>query len=870
MNPPAFSLDELIDLVEGPAPAMKERLPQWFQAEPRQFVEGIQECLFRLNGPLLFRLLEWVVDLGQEAEPFIGSFLARILRERSSLQAKSLLLLYGYLDSYQALVRLEQARPRLRWELHAVYKKTLLQLQDHFAGSHHLQEFLKHGSDPEKMQELAKQLLIKPSPELPRAMNRLIQSQHGRGLVVVAGVVDELGHSSSLGVVEARLEEMLLGLPIWLQWVRFGLGKDKKWPIVDAEFNQAGIARQFISFMKQGLKAEALQFLWEQYRWPPDLWLPLRPVLEPVFRGSTAPQEAAERLTQAVYSVTRVPPQEVLQLAHALGSLAMNHGRGAMVSKFERMLGGTHPWEHPVLVAMLGGYQSDEGRAQLVSWLEKEQDPEALYQLLQALSRYHFRHVPAGLLHLLEGQRDERELPLLIGIVAGSSDRDRLLPYLHGQSEAFKLELLRQLPLHPFSATGTHLHQLLDHPSSSTALRSATLRALREMRHGDAWARACSLLEKEQAEGLRLEALKTIMQRGPRPCAGDLLYRFRQMPARENLQLTLQMLQELKEDISPMMGAKVGLQLEAWRELLADDRQEVRMRSLQVLQLQDPMEYEAPNQWGQWLRAWVDDEQRRITPEERTMVLRIISDLKAVGSPGLPNSMAEFLEEFSHLNHYHRGRWMQMLAQNASNFCDSMDQETQSSFSSEMLAFFEEFQHDAAMMKSLLTVILQSGLPVFRPIIEELTRHGDGDLARTAQAALEKKVTPSLNLRNILLVDDSRMISQSLTRFLEKMGFQTEAWHDGQGQMQPDKRPDLLILDFFVGEERGTTIYQRFLNCWPDPIPTIFITSSRGEEPIEEIRQVCPGAPLLHKPFPLSKLLECIEGLRTPSASGPP
>jgi len=869
MCPPAFTLDELIDLVEGPAPAMKERLPQWFQEEPPRFVGSIQECLFRLNGPLLFRLLEWIVDLGQGAEPFIGSFLARILRERSSLQAKSLLLLYGYLDSYQALVRLEQARPRLRWELHAVYKKTMLQLQDHFAGSHHLQEFLKHGDDPEKMQELAKQLLIKPSPELPRAMNRLVESQHGRGLAVVAGVVDELGHSSSLAVVEARLEEMLLGFPIWLQWVRFGLGKDKKWPIVDAEFNQAGIARQFISYMKQGLKAEALQFLWEQYRWPPGLWHPLRPVLEPVFRGSAAPQEAAERLTQAVYSVTRVPPPEVLQLAHTLGSLAMNHGRGAMVSKFERMLGGTHPWEHPVLVAMLGGYQSDEGRALLVSWLEEEQDHEALYQLLQALSRYHFRHVPAGLLRLLEGRREERELPLLIGIVAGSSDRDRLLPYLHSQSEAFKLELLRILPLHPFSATGTHLNQLLDHPSSSPALRGATLRAMREMRHGDACGRACTMLEKEQGDALLLEALRTVMQRGQRPCASELLDRFRHMPARENLQWTLQMLQELKEDIGPMMSSKAGLELEAWRELLRDERQEVRLRSLQVLQLQDPMEYEAPNQWGQWLRALLDEGQIPLSSEERTMVLRIIGDLKAVGSPGLPNSMAEFLEEFAHLNHYHRGRWMHMLAQNASSFCASMDQETQSSFSSEMLAFFEEFQHDAAMMKSLLTVILQSELPVFRPIIEELTRHGDADLARNAQAALEKKAAPTLAIRNILLVDDSRMIAQSLTRFLEKMGFQTEAWHDGQGEMRPEKRPDLLILDFFVGEERGTTIYQRFLNCWPDPIPTIFITSSRGQEPIEEIHQVCPGAPLLHKPFPLSKLLECIEGLRTPSAGGP-
>ncbi|MCB1051772.1 MAG: response regulator, partial [Acidobacteria bacterium] len=779
--------------------------------------------------------------------------------ERSPLQAKSMLLIYGYIGSYSAYKKLEAARPKFKWELNSALKKTLEQLRSNFSGDQFQQEFDENLNNPEKLQQLGEILLLNRGASTVSFLNQKLEYVTGEALSIVAKLLEQIGQPESLRILERRLEECVLGYQIWMQWVRFALGKIKKWPILDAGPAQAGISRQFFAYVKQGLKPEALVFLYEQYRWPPKMWEPMKAILFRTFHNEQSPEDEKEHLTRQVYLLTRTPPQEILDLARSLGVLANLFQRKAMIPKFERML-REHPWEHPIVVAMLGGYRSEEGLNLLLEWLAHEEDPEGMTHLLKAISQFELKSLPKQVWKFLQNQSSDDKMPHLVQIVLRCDARQEILQQLEFNNEPFWLALMEHLIVAPFPGSNSIVFNVLRQKARSHKYYIAALKVAANIKTSESADLVRPYTTARWPWSLRAQALAAYMQNSNGRWLAEIDELTQPAEGQDGEEIWLEMVNILKKDVSPIYASGRGLRLQPWLPFLKHPKPSIALLALNILQLQDPLDYEEPQVWTEFLQNWVQVLNENES-EMKTLILRILGDLKTLAHLNTPNSLAEFLEEFANLNHYHRGRWMLMLSQNAQTLCKTIDPDQQTEFSSEMVRFFEEFYHEPVMLKALIHVMSFSKLPVFRQIFEELARHPNEEIASQAKQTIDQKPSSGISIKRVWIIDDSQMIARSLTNFLNKMGFEVQFWTRYQS-LAGEQPPDLLILDYFVGSDLGPNIWRELSDQWEMEPPVIYITSSRNEEVHHHIQRETPHAPLLLKPFPLSKLLECIEDIR--------
>jgi DNA-binding NtrC family response regulator len=117
--------------------------------------------------------------------------------------------------------------------------------------------------------------------------------------------------------------------------------------------------------------------------------------------------------------------------------------------------------------------------------------------------------------------------------------------------------------------------------------------------------------------------------------------------------------------------------------------------------------------------------------------------------------------------------------------------------------------------------------------------------------------------KSILLIDDDPLVLQTLTRLLEKKGYQVRAFSDPQQAMQEAMSEDfdLVITDIRMPHIDGfqTIAYMREVrrqNSKSSP-PEIFITGY-SEDYAQKARNMNPYA-LIFKPFDMNGFLEIVE-----------
>jgi len=136
------------------------------------------------------------------------------------------------------------------------------------------------------------------------------------------------------------------------------------------------------------------------------------------------------------------------------------------------------------------------------------------------------------------------------------------------------------------------------------------------------------------------------------------------------------------------------------------------------------------------------------------------------------------------------------------------------------------------------------------------------------EAAVERREYTGMK---VLVVDDERVVRETLLYIFQKHGFSVETAVDGREALEKAGRcaPDIIILDFAMPERDGVETCMRLRN---DPrtreIPVIFF--STRPPPEEDIRRI-PGQPVryVEKPCDLEKLFAQIDGC-VPRRSSPP
>jgi DNA-binding response OmpR family regulator len=119
--------------------------------------------------------------------------------------------------------------------------------------------------------------------------------------------------------------------------------------------------------------------------------------------------------------------------------------------------------------------------------------------------------------------------------------------------------------------------------------------------------------------------------------------------------------------------------------------------------------------------------------------------------------------------------------------------------------------------------------------------------------------TPS-TMKDILIIDDDRFITDSVGRFLTSHGYEIRRCHtagDGFRAISEDQ-PDLLVLDLGLPDQDGISLCRRVRSQWSFPI---LMLTSRGESMDKVVGLEVGADDYLTKPFDANELLARIRAL---------
>lgn len=118
--------------------------------------------------------------------------------------------------------------------------------------------------------------------------------------------------------------------------------------------------------------------------------------------------------------------------------------------------------------------------------------------------------------------------------------------------------------------------------------------------------------------------------------------------------------------------------------------------------------------------------------------------------------------------------------------------------------------------------------------------------------------------KKILVIDDEEIIIKSLSKFLEKNGYEVFVAKNGQDAivMAEEEDFDLILADIRMpgmnGVETVERIYEGISAKRQKKIPTIFITGY-ADEMIEKKTKALTPAAYIYKPFDIGELLDNIK-----------
>ena len=115
--------------------------------------------------------------------------------------------------------------------------------------------------------------------------------------------------------------------------------------------------------------------------------------------------------------------------------------------------------------------------------------------------------------------------------------------------------------------------------------------------------------------------------------------------------------------------------------------------------------------------------------------------------------------------------------------------------------------------------------------------------------------------KKVLIVDDDEQLCELIRLRFEHEGFDVRAVHDESGFRSGvfSERPDIVILDIMLGEEKGPELYRKMLiEGMERDIPVIFLTSlleDGNQSPVK------PGRThgLYRKPVDIKQLISDIK-----------
>ena len=118
--------------------------------------------------------------------------------------------------------------------------------------------------------------------------------------------------------------------------------------------------------------------------------------------------------------------------------------------------------------------------------------------------------------------------------------------------------------------------------------------------------------------------------------------------------------------------------------------------------------------------------------------------------------------------------------------------------------------------------------------------------------------------KKILVIDDEELIIKTLSKLLEKNGYEVFIAKNGEDAvvMTEEEKFDLLIVDIRMpglnGVETIERIYKMLNTRKQAKMPVIFISGYADEQIEKQIKKIAPVA-YVHKPFDIESIIETIK-----------
>ena len=118
--------------------------------------------------------------------------------------------------------------------------------------------------------------------------------------------------------------------------------------------------------------------------------------------------------------------------------------------------------------------------------------------------------------------------------------------------------------------------------------------------------------------------------------------------------------------------------------------------------------------------------------------------------------------------------------------------------------------------------------------------------------------------QTIFVVDDERVIAQTLTLILEREGYLSRGFFDPYEALAAaeEAAPDLLISDVMMPSLSGVKLAIRFRQTWPSCKILLFSGNAGTVELLEDAHLAGFDFPLIGKPIHPKELLDHIEALQ--------
>lgn len=865
--------------------ALTNRLLETNRATALVFFESfVARIVSRSRQKFLEALME---DGGKDLIPI---FIKALREEKNVLYAKSLIFLYGYFEHAEALVELQKIEETIHFDLVKPYQKVLGNMKSKFRELFYIDEF-KYGSrNPKRMNHAARKMIETPNPVYIPFLNQAIHDPDAYLQRTAVKTLAELGDVSSLEAVLGMLPD-IFRFHQRADYLRQFLTSPKTWQVKKLAWFVANLAKigGWDEAVRTGLEnrikaGKAKEVIADINR---DI-LPfdtgarddINSFLEMALSGGSPKEAQVQKLERLFEDFLADIVTRMQNIFMTLGRL----GERLEVKDLHQRVKDEIPDDvdeaESLMITFMGGFRSDESLDQLVASLTPDLEHHLAEKVLNSLEEYSLRSIPDRLREIALDVNSGTLRKHVLRIVAESNLLDELLDDLLGHaSVAVRTDAFDIIADYQNEKGGKRLLEMLD-PELSPRILEMLIKALESFPSDAVGEAVASFLQHPYPSLVRVAALETIYLAGgekrmhllvegiskyPENKRSEIIDRLFQIPDVErNLNLLFEhphfwgiLLNEAhntKQRIKAidLLGGADWNEcahqdwLTVFHDALENDkvaRDSKEGRTLRVLMLK------ARNALQQ-MEAHKEDAPKaapKPAPSASTTPLgRILDKIEAA-------SLHEQDKAFRVLNLHLKPDWVK-----------AGDPETE-----RLVRVVGDLLRQQTGNEDLIRIGISLAAKIqdqrLMDAIKTLLSQGSHDLVEYVRHVFtqQKRSEQTKPIQKILVLDDTSLITKTLTRQLQRAGFETTG-HMRQEEALADLRAgsfDLLILDYLMPGSTGLSFLQNIRREGVAPEHILWITSSRDESDLALMQSV-PNAGILHKPFPINHLMTRIDEMK--------